>query len=300
MNSFRWFYILAVIIGASSYGILSSCIKLVYEAGFNDGQVTLSQVTVGTLMLWVVVLCVRSAWTNPFRGPWIKLSLVGIFGLLMTTVFYNIALSELNASLAIVLLFQFTWITMAMDSVVSRRAPTRRQIGAIAVILAGTILAVDLFTSDWSRVSIKGIMFGLLSAMTYSTFLFFAGRVKTDMDPFMKSALMQTATLPVLFILYPPLTYIHSEHWVPLLSWGLLIGLFGQVLPTIMFNVGIPRIGSSLSAMIGSVELPVAIIAAYVILGEPVGVMQWLGMLLILLGIVAAELKPNVKEARMD
>jgi drug/metabolite transporter (DMT)-like permease len=300
MKSHRWLYIVAVVIGASSYGILSSCIKLVYEHGYNDGQVTLSQVVVGTIMLWGVVACVRKAWGNPFKGPWLKLSLVGIVGLLLTTVFYNITLAELDASLSIVLLFQFTWMTIAIDSIMARRAPTRQQLLAVALILIGTLCAVNIFSADMSRFSMKGIWFGLLAALTYSVFLSFAGRVKTDMDPFLKSALMQTATIPVLFVLYPPLQYVHTGDWVPLMAWGLLIGLFGQVLPTILFNIGIPRIGSSLAAMIGSVELPVAILAAYLIVGEPVGLLQWLGMLLILLGIAAAELQPFGNKPRME
>jgi drug/metabolite transporter (DMT)-like permease len=300
MKNMRWLYILAVVIGASSYGVLSSCIKLVYQAGYNDGQVTIAQVAVGALMLWIVAAFAYKAWTNPFRGPWIKLSLVGIFGLLMTKVFYNIALAELDASLSIVLLFQFTWMTIAMESVATRKLPSPRQLLAIAVILTGTLLAVNIFSADWGRLSLKGVLFGLLSALTYSIFLFFAGRIQTNMNLFLKSAVMQTATLPVLFVLYPPLSYIGASDIVPLTSWGMLIGLFGSVLPTILFNIGIPKIGSSLAAMIGSVELPVAILAAYLIVKEPVGVTQRAGMLLILLGIIVAEMQPLAKQARME
>ncbi|KIL38010.1 hypothetical protein SD70_29295 [Gordoniibacillus kamchatkensis] len=300
MTNHRWVYILAVLIGASSYGVLSTCIKLVYGAGYNDGQVTLAQVVVGALMLWVVAAFTGKTWSNPFKGPWIKLSLVGIFGLLLTTVFYNIALAELNASLSIVLLFQFTWMTIAIDSVLGRRPPNGRQLLAVVIILAGTLLAVNIFSADWSRFSLKGVLFGLLSALTYSIFLSFAGRIQTDMNMFLKSAFMQTATVPVLFVLYPPMAYIHAADLGPLAAWGLLIGLFGSVLPTILFNIGIPRIGSSLSAMIGSVELPVAILAAYLVVGEPVGVVQWVGMTVILLGIVTAELQPLARKNRMQ
>lgn len=300
MTNLRWLYIIAVIIGASSYGVLSSCIKLVYGAGYNDGQVTLAQVVVGALMLWVVAAFASKTWSNPFKGPWIKLSLVGIFGLLLTTVFYNISLAELNASLSIVLLFQFTWMTIAIDSVLGRRLPNRHQLLAVPIILAGTLLAVNIFSADWSRFSLKGVLYGLLSALTYSIFLSFAGRIQTEMNLFVKSAFMQTATLPVLFVLYPPLTYIHAADWGPLTLWGMLIGLFGSVLPTILFNIGIPRIGSSLSAMIGSVELPVAILAAYLIIGEPVGLVQWAGMTFILLGIATAEMQPFAGKKRMQ
>jgi drug/metabolite transporter (DMT)-like permease len=61
------------------------------------------------------------------------------------------------------------------------------------------------------------------------------------------------------------------------------------VVPTVAFNIGIPKIGSTLAAMLGSMELPVGVVAAFLILGEPVLPVQWLGMILILAGILLSE-----------
>ena len=96
----RWLAIVLVLIGASSYGLLSSFIKMAYDQGFTDGQITPAQMTMGTLFVWVLILFHKKSWVNPFKGPWIKLGLIGIFGLSLTTVFYNIALQELDASLS--------------------------------------------------------------------------------------------------------------------------------------------------------------------------------------------------------
>ncbi|WP_258881533.1 EamA family transporter [Paenibacillus sp. sptzw28] len=65
------------------------------------------------------------------------------------------------------------------------------------------------------------------------------------------------------------------------------------MIPTILFNVGIPRIGSSLSALLGSMELPVAAIAAWLVLGEDLSFWKWVGIGLILIGIGIAELTPR-------
>ena len=106
----------------------------------------------------------------------------------------------------------------------------------------------------------------------------------------MNSAIMLTATIPVMYVLYPPTVFV-QENGSELLLWGLLLGFLGQVVPTIAFNIGIPRIGSTLAAMLGSVELPVAIVAAYLIIAEPVNGLQWVGMGLILVGILISENK---------
>jgi len=286
----RWIAVLLVIVGASSYGLLSSFIKLAYDRGFNDGHITPAQMILGTLLVWLLIAFHKPSWKNPFRGPWIKLGLIGIFGLALTTIFYNIALGELNASLSIVLLFQFTWMTILMDCLASKRWPRKAEVAAIALILIGTLLAVNLVEADWSQFSVKGLVFGLLSGFTYSLFLFLTGQVRSDLPPLMKSAVMLTAAIPVLFVLYPPTVFVGAGSG-ELLLWGLLLGLLGQVVPTISFNIGIPRIGSALAAMLGSVELPVAVLAAYLIVHEPVNGWQWLGMLCILGGILISENK---------
>lgn len=286
----RWLAIVLVLIGASSYGLLSSYIKMAYDQGFTDRQITPAQMTMGTLFVWLLILFHKKSWVNPFKGPWIKLGLIGIFGLSLTTVFYNIALQELDASLCIILLFQFTWITIAMDCIMKRRLPKRMEGLAIALILAGTILAVNVFETNWEVLSILGILYGLLSALTYSIFLFFTGQVVSSLSPLMNSAVMLTAALPVMYMLYPPTVFVHENGGV-LLLWGLLLGFLGQALPTVSFNIGIPKIGSTLAAMLGSVELPVAILAAYLLIGEPISGLQWGGMALILGGIIISENK---------
>ncbi|MCR8636625.1 EamA family transporter [Paenibacillus radicis (ex Xue et al. 2023)] len=290
MGISRWLAVLLVIIGASSYGLLSPIIKTAYNAGWQEMHITSSQMTMGAVILWVLVLFQRKAWSNPFKGPWIQLSLVGILGLSMCTLLYNAALAELDATVAIVLLFQFTWITIIMESIANRTWPRRNQWLAVAIIMMGTLFSVEIFQADWSRFTVKGLLLGFGSSVAYSFFLFMAGRLKTTMHPLMKSAVMLTSALPLLYLIYPPLFFLQPSGG-SLIAWGLLLGALGQAIPTITFMIGIPRIGSTLAAMLGAMELPVGIVASLFILGETVHVGQWFGMLLILAGIILAEKK---------
>ncbi|WP_246079680.1 EamA family transporter [Paenibacillus piri] len=290
MGNARWLAVLLVLIGASSYGLLSPVIKTAYNAGWSGMQITSSQMSMGALVLWVLVIGQRKAWSNPFKGPWIQLSLIGILGLAMCTVLYNMALSELDATVAIVLLFQFTWMTIAMEAIITRTWPRRNQWLAVAIIMLGTLLSVEVFQADWSRFTVKGLWLGLGSAAAYSFFLYMTGRILTPMHPLMKSAVMLTSALPLLYLTYPPVAFVQPGAG-SLILWGLLIGTLGQVIPSITFMIGIPRIGSSLAAMLGAMELPVGIVASLFILGETVHIGQWFGMLLILAGMFLAEKK---------
>lgn len=295
MKNNRWMSMLLILAGASSYGMLSPCIKLAYAGGWDEARITAVQAAMGTALMWLLVALVPGTWKNPFSGPWVRLSLTGVFGLAMTTVFYNETLEKLDASVSIVLLFQFTWITILLECVASKRWPTLSQGLAIAAVMIGTMLAVDLFKADWGRLNGAGIALGLASACTYSIFLFAAGKVETDFHPLLKSAVMLTAGLLVILAIYPP-AFVAEPHVGSLLLWGLWLGALGQVIPTICFLIGIPGTGSTVAALLGSLELPVAIIGAFFILREPVSWPQWLGMLLILGGILLSAKQTKQKQ----
>ncbi|SFT12682.1 DMT family transporter [Paenibacillus sp. BC26] len=297
-----WFSLLCVLMGAASYGLLSVIIKMAYEDGFTQGQVTVHQTGIGMAMLWLIALARWRRWQNPLRGSWLKLALIGTCGLAMTTILYNAALQRLDASLAIVLLFQFTWITILLDSIQKRTWPGKFRLLAIVIVMIGTVLAAQLPESGLTKVSIIGVLAGFLSAVSYSLFIWWTGQLEGQQDAVIRSAVMVSAGFVLITLLYGSEAFSASRE-AALVGWGLLLGTLAQVVPTLLFNIGIPRIGSSLSALLGAVELPVVILTAWTILGEPLSVWRVIGILLIVAGIGIAELptgKRKGNSARLE
>jgi len=69
-------------------------------------------------------------------------------------------------------------------------------------------------------------------------------------------------------------------------KWGILLALFGTIIPPMLLNAGFPKTGIGLGSIISSLELPVSVTMAYVLLHEKVIAIQWLGIGLILFAIV--------------
>jgi drug/metabolite transporter (DMT)-like permease len=59
----------------------------------------------------------------------------------------------------------------------------------------------------------------------------------------------------------------------------------------VLFAQGIPRIGAGISAIIMTAELPVAVICASIVLGEKIELLQWTGIVIMLLAIVWMQLR---------
>lgn len=286
----RWMAVLFVLIGGASYGLISPIVKMAYEAGFTPSDVTSSQYVMATVVLWLFALTRLSH----FRRLTLRsLGLLIGLGLLSTgtSVFYYVSLSDLPASLGIVLLFQFAWVVMLIDYLVTRTKPTPAKWTALALVLIGTVCAVDLFAADWSEVSATGLILGFLSSITYSLFLYFYSYVKTDVSPWVNASVIGTASTVAVFFVFPPTFLWNGTLGEGLWIWALIIGALGQVIPQVFFNIGIPKVGGALAGVLGSIELPVAVVAAALILGEAVFPVQWAGILLILLGITVSEIK---------
>jgi len=83
----------------------------------------------------------------------------------------------------------------------------------------------------------------------------------------------------------------HEFKYQIFLRWGLVLSLFGTILPPLLFTRGMPLTGMGLGAIIASVEIPVSVLMAHLLLNEPVSFLQWVGVILILFAVVLMNLE---------
>lgn len=286
-----WKYSILVFLGGCSYGVVSTFVKLAYRTGFTVSEVTGSQYLCGAATLWVVALFV----------PRIKLSakqwailLISGMPMGLTGIFYNQALGYINASFAIILLLQFIWMNLILQYVLNKNVPSRKNIIAITVVLFGSGLASGILKSG-IYYSWVGILWGLLAALSFATFIYISGRTSISIHPIYKSTIMTSGAAVLVFILMPPVFLFDGVLINGLLKYGILTGLFGSVIPPILFNIGMPKV-RSLGNILSASELPMAVLMSTLVLRENVNFSQWIGVLLILVGIVY----PNLEKSRLS
>lgn len=282
-----WHYALIVFLGGCCYGVLSTVVKLAYAKGYTMSQVTGSQLIMGTLILWLIVLFTKKQKLE--LGQIIKMLVSGIpVGL--TGVFYYQSLQTLDASLAIVFLFQFVWIGTLLEWLIGGKVPSSSKIVSIVVLLIGTILSAGLLTDGITELPMLGLMWGMLSAITFSAFIYISSSVGNELPPVQKSALLSTGGLLTVMALFPPTFVLDLNVLSGIAPYGFFLGLFGVVLPPILFAIGMPRVGVGLGTILAASELPVAVIMSAMILSEKVMIIQWLGVVIILGGIYLGNL----------
>ncbi|KOR89750.1 EamA family transporter [Paenibacillus solani] len=291
---------LFVFLGACCFGILSTVVKLAYQNGFVFQEVMISQFTSGWLILLVLMLLFgRQKVTGK---QFLRLTGVGLCTCL-TGVTYYLALQSIPASIAVVLLFQFTWIGVVIEAIVNRQWPDKPTIISVVILFFGTLMAGGIMGAGEIQLNWVGTLLGLAAALMMALFVFFSGRVETQMSPITRSFYTSTGGLILLTILLTPKVYTEVSIFDNgLWMYGLILGLFGVVLPVLLFALGAPKISTGLATILGAGELPVAVIASVMVLSEQVTVLQWIGVVVILLGIaypqMAAQRQAGVPAAQ--
>lgn len=299
---------LLVFLGAVSFGLLSTIVKFAYEQGYTLGEITGTQSFTGMVILWTLYMIsvkIKKQDNNSNeekRNPagktkWWKVCIAGAFTGLVG-IFYYQCVKLLPASIAIILLMQYLWISVLIEAIVFKKKPTRKQLLLLAIVLAGTLLAGGLF-SGTIELNMKGVVYGLLAATSYAIFLMTSGRIGNDLPVLKKSALMITGSCIMTFIIFPPLFFFDGTYLGGLYLWGLSLALLGTVIPPFFFSMGIPRVGVSIGAILSAAELPVATLSSAFILHENVDAIKWVGVILILLAIVATNIKTKDLKAEM-
>lgn len=291
---------LLVFLGAVSFGFLSTIVKFAYANGYTLGEITGSQTFTGMIILWIIYFIstkykkqAKESFHKDVQTStkWWKVCLAGVFTGLVG-IFYYQSVKLLPASVAIILLMQYLWISMLIEAVIFKKKPSRKQLLLSIVVLIGTLLAGGLFSSVLI-INLKGIIFGMLAATSYAIFIITSGRIGNELPVLKKSALMVSGACFITFILFPPFFFFNGTYIGGLYAWGLSLALLGMVIPPFFFSMGMPRVGVSIGAILSAAELPVATISSAFILHEYVDTIRWIGVAIILLAVIATNIKTS-------
>ncbi|MES2574667.1 MAG: DMT family transporter [Bacteroidota bacterium] len=276
-----------VAIGATSYGMLATFVKIAYSEGFTTPEVTVSQIINGVIAMLVISVFQKATTKKEIIKPSAKnilhLILAGT-SIGFTSVFYYLSLNYIPVSIAIVLLMQTVWIGVLFEMFLDKKTPSISKIIAVIIVLIGTVLATNLIENA-IQIPWMGIFFGLLSAVSFTMTMISANRIALEISSSQRSLLMLIggAIVVLTFAFFSQTTPFNFDVF---LKWGIVLAFFGTIIPPLLFNIGFPLTGIGLGSIVSALELPVSVMMAYFILDEDVNGIQWFGITLIVLAIV--------------
>jgi drug/metabolite transporter (DMT)-like permease len=278
--------------GATSYGMLATFVKMAYDEGYTTAEVTISQFILGItgilLINWFQKAKSENEIVKATKKNILQLMIAGT-STGLTSVFYYISVKYIPVSIAIVLLMQTVWIGLLLEMILEKKIPSTQKIVAAVVVLIGTLLATNIFKNeiqlDW-----RGLVMGFLAACSFTTTMFTANRVGLGISSAQRSLYMLLGGA-IIVLAFGIATQNTAFNFEIFLKWGIILSLFGTIIPPMLMNAGFPLTGIGLGSIVSALELPVSVLMAYFLLYEKVDLVQWLGILLIIVAIVIMNVK---------
>lgn len=205
----------------------------------------------------------------------------------LTNFLYYESVQYISASLAIVILMQFTWLSILLEWIVFKRKASRLEMLTVFFILLGTIMAGGVLEMTGWMFSTKGMLLALSASLTYAVYIVANERCGKGVRWQSKSMTIMVGSSICIFLVNSQTILSEDYLCSEFAGWAVLLAVIGTTIPTALFAAGISKIGAGISSILMTVELPVAVLCARIILHERISPLQSAGIIMMLASISA-------------
>ncbi len=227
--------------------------------------------------------------------------IIGLLGYYVSSFLDFSGLKFISAGLERIILFSYPTFTVLFGALIYGISIKRYQVMALLLSYVGVAIA---FAGDLQQGHSANILLGSLlvfgCAITYSLYVLLSGKMIPLLGAaFFTAVCMISSTIGVFahFLLagYHVSSLLHQSASVYLDV--IYMAVFATVVPSYMLSVGLKRIGSNNVAIVSSIGPIATIIQAYLMLGEKFGLLQIIGTVLVMAGVLIIGRKAQKEKA---
>jgi drug/metabolite transporter (DMT)-like permease len=224
---------------------------------------------------------------------WIAIFLFGLCGYYLASMLDFMGLFYITAGLERLILFLYPTMVLAINAVFLKKPVTRIQWIALALTYGGVSLAfLDRDQLGAGNNVLLGSILIFFSGLTFAVYLVGSGQYIAKVGSLRYTCLAMLAASVGVIAQHGIIYQWALFHFVPqVYVLSIIMALFSTVLPTFMMSEAIRIIGSSNVAIIGSIGPVATIVMGYFFLEESFGIWQFLGTILVIIGVLRISLK---------
>jgi drug/metabolite transporter (DMT)-like permease len=281
--------VLAAAVTVSSKAIM---VKLAYVYAVDASTLIALRMAFSSPFFIALALWARtsaSKLTN--RDGWM-IAVLGVLGGYGPMLLDFAGLVYVTAGLERVILYVYPTVVVILSAMLFKHRITNRVWFALLATYAGVGLVVGhdiLILKSGSADTMLGAALVLASAIAYAGYLVCSGWLIPRVGSSLFTAYTMLAATVASVLHYASTAHAISIFNLPRqVYWlALLMAVVATVLPAILLNAGIQRIGSSKASLVSSIGPVSTIFLAYIFLGENITLLQLAGTGLVLIGVMA-------------
>lgn len=284
-KSLAYFLALTAAVLFSSKAVL---IKLSYE--YEVDRLTILTLRLGfAFPIYLLINTFRSKKEDQksvTSKDWMLIIFLGFIGYYISSYLDFWGLQYISAGLERLILFVYPTITTILAALILKKKITTKQIIAIAIAYFGIFISFQDNMDGNENIWMGGLLV-FLSAVTYAFYLVGADKLIPKYGATRFTSYCMIVSCLVVFIHFA----LEQPSDIFNLSWevyglGFILSIFCTVLPTYMIGEAIKRIGASSTSILSTAGPVSVIFIAYVVLGEPITIIQIAGTVVVIVGII--------------
>ncbi len=285
-------------VGAIFFSTKAIMVKLSYLHEV-DAITVLTLRMLFSLPFYVVILILNrkkllEAKANLTQKDWINVVIMGITGYYIASIFDFVGLQYVTAGLERLIVFIYPTIVVILSAIFLKKKIGRTEYIALAL----TYFGVFIVFFDKAVVAQNNVWLGsaliFVSAFTYAVYLIGTGQLTPKFGSVNFTALSMLVSTLVIFIHFLVVSKVNTLFVKKEVLWLCVnMAIFSTVIPSFMIAEGIRLLGSGKASIVASVGPVSTIVLAYYFLNESFGLIQFIGTILVLTGVLFVSLKKN-------
>jgi len=266
-----------VVLSAACFGVQPILARFAYAAGMGVSAVLAYRFLIAVPLFWLILLASRQSARMRRRDAVVLFSLGAVGYALFSTMYFD-AVALIPAAAAAGLLYAYPTLVALLQSGFGRERLGARLWWALAAATVGTLMVLGASIHGLRPLG-AGLALG--ASLAYALYLIIGHSVLARVPALPATAVMTTGAGLTLV-----LVSVLSGHAAPpgsLPAWAAVAGLavITTVVSVLALFAGMARIGPTRASILNTVEPLVTAGAAALLLGERLGIPQYLGIVLI-------------------
>jgi len=296
MNSKKTLAPLLVIGAGICWGVIGIFSKKLTSMGLNALQITEARCLVTALCL-LLFLLIKDPQKLKIALSDLPLFLgSGILSIVFFNICYFMAIEKSSLSVASILLYTAPALVSLMSAFLFKEPFGKEKCMALLLSFLGSVLTSGILHAGSADVSFLGILLGLGSGFGYALYSIFSRLALRKYHPLTVTAYTFFVAAGALFPFsgFSKLTFLIQSRPESLL-FLLPLGIISTLLPFLLYTEGLRHMEAGRASIMAFVEPMVATLSGILVFHERLGLVEFLGILLIFISIVLLNRKRSTR-----
>jgi drug/metabolite transporter (DMT)-like permease len=281
---------IASIFSAILFGLAGILIKFIFSFNIDSIDLIILQYTFIVILLFILLSIFNIKMLKVGKKDLLPLIILGVLGDCFMTVFYYKSFYYLPVGIATVLLYTSPIFIYLYSVFFEHKKFTIKSFILLIGIFIGCSMVIGILPFSYSPI---GILYGTLGAVCFGFMNVYSSKKLKDINSLSLTFYSMLFSLVFLCIYRMPSKGLMLNMPLKAYMFILLLAFLCAFMPLTLFYYSIKHIGSFNTSVIGNLEVPTAIVAGLIIFNEQIGLIQILGILIILFGVYNIE-KENI------